>query len=139
MLRRSFWSALAISAALACTLAGGTFGKVVSIGGQSSDLALDESRGVLYVANFTANRIEVVSLATYRSDLHQCRAAAKFDWPFPRTAGIWSSLISATSRRRPRRTIRLTVIDLTNNGQQTFALVIRRSVSLLESTAAHWS
>src|ERR1700738_4254366 len=42
----------------------GTFGKVVAIGGQASDLALDESRGVLYVANFTANRIEVMSLST---------------------------------------------------------------------------
>src|SRR5262249_10057390 len=28
-----------------------------------SDIALDESRGVLYIANFTANRIEVMSLA----------------------------------------------------------------------------
>jgi uncharacterized protein (TIGR03437 family) len=43
----------------------GTFGKVVSIGGHASDLALDEARGVLYVANFTANRIEVISLADH--------------------------------------------------------------------------
>ncbi|MBZ5674360.1 MAG: hypothetical protein LAP61_08960 [Acidobacteriia bacterium] len=42
----------------------GTFGKVVSIGGEASDVALDEPRGVLYVANFTANRIEVMSLQT---------------------------------------------------------------------------
>jgi uncharacterized protein (TIGR03437 family) len=42
----------------------GTFGKVVSIGGAASDVALDEPRGVLYVADFTANRIEVMSLAT---------------------------------------------------------------------------
>jgi hypothetical protein len=41
-----------------------TFGKVTSIGGQPSDIALDEARGVLYVANFSANRIEVQSLAT---------------------------------------------------------------------------
>ena len=41
-----------------------TFGKVVSIGGHASDVALDEPRGVLYIANFTANRIEVMSLAT---------------------------------------------------------------------------
>lgn len=41
----------------------GTFGKVVAIGGQASDLALDESRGVVYVANFGANRIEVISTA----------------------------------------------------------------------------
>ena len=36
---------------------------MVSIGGHASDLALDEARGVLYIANFTANRIEVMSLA----------------------------------------------------------------------------
>ncbi|HLK62143.1 MAG TPA: hypothetical protein VKU19_01790 [Bryobacteraceae bacterium] len=40
-----------------------TFGAVVPIGGHASDIALDESRGVLYIANFTANRIEVMSLA----------------------------------------------------------------------------
>src|ERR1043165_8051627 len=40
-----------------------TFGTVVPIGGHASDIALDESRGVLYIANFTANRIEVMSLA----------------------------------------------------------------------------
>src|SRR5689334_20240276 len=39
------------------------FGNVVPIAGNASDIALDESRGVLYVANFTANRIEVMSLA----------------------------------------------------------------------------
>ena len=38
-------------------------GRVVAIGGHAADLALDEGRKVLYVANFTANRIEVMSLA----------------------------------------------------------------------------
>ena len=42
-----------------------TFGTVVPIGGQASDIALDESRGLLYIANFTANRIEVMSLADW--------------------------------------------------------------------------
>src|SRR5690242_21394848 len=40
-----------------------TFGTVVPIGGHASDIALDESRGVLYLSHFTANRIEVMSLA----------------------------------------------------------------------------
>ena len=43
---------------------GGTFGRVVAVGGEAADLALDESRGVLYIANFTANRIDVMSLAS---------------------------------------------------------------------------
>src|SRR5664280_380096 len=42
-----------------------TFGTVVPIGGHASDAALDESRGLLYIANFTANRIEVMSTADY--------------------------------------------------------------------------
>lgn len=41
----------------------GTLGRVVPIGGHASDLALDEARGVLYIANYTANRVEVMSLA----------------------------------------------------------------------------
>jgi uncharacterized protein (TIGR03437 family) len=41
------------------------FGIVVPIGGQASDIALDESRGVLYIANYTANQIDVMSTATY--------------------------------------------------------------------------
>src|SRR5579871_6402573 len=41
-----------------------TFGTVVQTGGEASDLALDTPRGVLYIANFTANRIDVMSLAT---------------------------------------------------------------------------
>ena len=42
---------------------GATFGDVVQIGGQAADIALDEGRGVLYIANFTAGRIDVMSLA----------------------------------------------------------------------------
>ena len=38
-----------------------TFGTVVPIRGHVSDIALDQARGVLYAANFTASRIEVVS------------------------------------------------------------------------------
>lgn len=44
-------------------LGAASFGTVVAIGGPASDLALDESRGVLYVANFGANTIQVMSLS----------------------------------------------------------------------------
>src|SRR5690242_14736604 len=49
-----------------------TFGDVVAIGGQATDIALDEGRGVLYIANFTAGRIEVLALAdhTIKSSIH---------------------------------------------------------------------
>ena len=54
--------AIALAAPLACAAA---FGRVVPIGGHASDIALDGPRGVLYVANFTADRIDVISLSDY--------------------------------------------------------------------------
>ena len=64
------WNGCLLSIALASMLSASygvaaTFGTVVPIGGHASDIALDEARGVLYVANFTANRIEVMSTADY--------------------------------------------------------------------------
>jgi uncharacterized protein (TIGR03437 family) len=49
-----------------------TFGTVVAIGGEAADIALDEARGILYVANFTAGRIDVISLAdnTLKTSMH---------------------------------------------------------------------
>ena len=42
-------------------LPGATFGTVVVIGGSASDLALDNQRSQLYIANFTGRRIDVMS------------------------------------------------------------------------------
>ncbi|HYP07902.1 MAG TPA: hypothetical protein VER03_16845, partial [Bryobacteraceae bacterium] len=67
---------LALAVCFSTAAWAGTFGKVVSIGGHASDLALDEARGVLYVANFTANRVEVVSLADH-SILRSMNVAAQ--------------------------------------------------------------
>jgi uncharacterized protein (TIGR03437 family) len=52
-----------VLAALSLNLWAATFGTPVSIGGQASDIALDEPRGVLYIANFTANRIDILTLS----------------------------------------------------------------------------
>ncbi len=75
---------IALAASLAAAAWGATFGKVVSIGGQASDLALDEPRGVLYIANFTANRVEVMSLG-YQCypDINQCSRSAQRAGAFP--------------------------------------------------------
>ena len=35
----------------------------MAIGGEAADIALDPTRGVLYIANFTANRIDVMTLS----------------------------------------------------------------------------
>jgi uncharacterized protein (TIGR03437 family) len=58
---RNFWIFVIAMAGMALA---GTFGARVQIGGEAADLALDESRGVLYVSDFTRNRIEIVSLAS---------------------------------------------------------------------------
>src|SRR5262245_3361219 len=57
--------ALAAFAAGAAPVQAASFGTVVPIGGHASDIVLDESRNVLYIANLTANRIEVMSTADY--------------------------------------------------------------------------
>lgn len=63
MFRKFYSWGLIVCLSTGAAVASGTFGKMVPIGGAASDLALDESRGYLYVANFTANRIEQISLA----------------------------------------------------------------------------
>src|ERR1019366_8334133 len=63
MRREPWFLGITLGLCLATAGWGATFGRVVAIGGSASDLALDETRGVLYLANFTANRIEVMSLA----------------------------------------------------------------------------
>ena len=68
MLSRHFaYSRFLLTAALVMLASFGsyaaTFGKVVSIGGNASDIALDEPRGLLYIANYTSARIDVMSLA----------------------------------------------------------------------------
>ena len=79
MLSKSFLWAAGLVFSLAGSAWTGTFGKVVAIGGEASDVALDESRGVLYIANFTANRIERhVARQLLHPDLDQRRAAAEF-------------------------------------------------------------
>ena len=45
---------------LAVECQGGSFGSVVPVRGTVSDIALDESRGAIYAANFTAYRVEVI-------------------------------------------------------------------------------
>src|SRR5438105_13086038 len=68
MRRNSLLISIVVAAAfgsLATPGSAATFGSVVPIGGHASDIALDESRGVLYVANFTANRIEVMSTTDF--------------------------------------------------------------------------
>jgi uncharacterized protein (TIGR03437 family) len=101
---------------------GAAIGKVVAIGGHSSDIAIDESRRVLYVANFTANRIEVMSLADGRIQTsinvapNPSGLALSPDGRFL-VATHYGNFESPSSPRNA-----LSVLDLVSNGRQTFAM-----------------
>jgi len=98
------------------------FGRVIPIGGQASDLAIDEPRGVLYIANFTANRIEVMSLAD-GSIQTSINVAAQPGSLSLSPDGRW--LLIAHYGATPTGTAQrnsLTLIDLTTNSRQNFVL-----------------
>ncbi|HWQ55337.1 MAG TPA: hypothetical protein VN442_16745 [Bryobacteraceae bacterium] len=99
-----------------------TFGTVVPIGGHASDLALDEARGVVYVANFTANKIDIISIRdnSIRTSINVAPQpgglALSPDGQYLVVAhfGAWAA--PGTSRNS------LTVVNLNDNTRQTFAM-----------------
>ena len=60
----AFRFALAATALLGSLSYGGTFGRLTSVRGTVSDIAIDEGRGVIYAANYTASRIEVIGIGS---------------------------------------------------------------------------
>ena len=101
---------------------GQTFGRVVAIGGHSSDLVLDEPRGMLYVANYTANRIDIISLSTGALE----RSMNVPSQPSSLTLSpdgkylVVAHYANFASPNTPRNA--LTVIDMVGGGRQTFSL-----------------
>jgi len=132
------WNSILISIAMTATvsvapMAAGTFGTVVPITGHASDLALDEARGKLYIANFTANRIDVLSTADniVHSSINvgaqpgsltmsrDGRFLVATNYSNPATSSSGSSSGSGTTTTP--NTSMITVIDLTANTRQTFS------------------
>jgi uncharacterized protein (TIGR03437 family) len=122
------WNGCLISISLAAALASAampsraaTFGTVVPIAGPASDIALDESRGLLYIANFTANRIDVMSTADY--SIHSSMNVApqpgalaiSFDSQFLLIAHYGNFTPPDPSRNA------VTLVNLNSNTRQTFA------------------
>jgi uncharacterized protein (TIGR03437 family) len=122
MLMKSYWWKILIAASLAAAAWGQTFGTVVSIGGEAADLALDEGRGVLYIADFTANRIDVMSLATntIRTSINVPAQPSSIsmspDGHYLVATNFGNGVAPASASNG------LTVIDLNNQGIQTFSL-----------------
>jgi len=121
MLKSYCWKTV-LAASLAATAWGGTFGTVVSIGGEASDLALDETRGVLYIANFTANRIDVMSLQnkTIQTSINVGAQPSSIALSPDGRYLVATDFGNAAAPGSPANA--LTVIDLTNQGTQTFSL-----------------
>ena len=96
------------------------FGKVVPIGGQASDIVLDESRNQLYIANFGAATIQVMS--TLDNSIHTSMNVP----PLPGSMALsldsqylviahYANFTSSTSGNV------VSVINLSSNTHQTFA------------------
>ncbi len=98
-----------------------TLGKVVPIGGLAADLALDESRRVLYVANYTANRIDVISLGDYsiRTSLNVAAEPSGLSLSPDGRYLVVAHFAPFVAPASPNNA--LTIIDLNTNGRQTFA------------------
>src|SRR5579871_3511193 len=120
---KSYWWKTVLAASLVAAAWGQTFGTVVSIGGEASDLALDETRGVLYIANFTANRIDVMSLATNTIQT-SINVPAQPSSVALSPDGHWLLVAHYGNNTAPLSPQSgLTLIDLNNqNAKQTFAL-----------------
>jgi len=123
MLRKSTILALAGSLLMTGAALAGTFGQVVPIGGAAADVALDEGRGRLYIANFTGRRIDVMSLATntittsisVASQPSSLSVSPDGRWLIASHYGNNASPASPTNA--------VTLINLqNNNSKQTFAL-----------------
>src|SRR5438552_14277194 len=104
-----------------CAL-GGTFGTVVAIRGHAADIALDERRGVLYVANFGANRIEVMSLAkhTIGTSINVAPQPGSMALSPDGQFLLIAHFGNFQSPSSPKNA--LTLINLATNGKQTFTL-----------------
>jgi uncharacterized protein (TIGR03437 family) len=120
---KSYWWKIFIAASFAAAAAWGqTFGTVVSIGGEAADLALDNTRGVLYIANFTANRIDVMSLATntIQTSINVAAQPNSISMSPDGHYLVATNFGNAVAPASPSNG--LTVIDLTTQAMQTFSL-----------------
>ncbi len=109
-------------ACLAAASRGATFGDVTPIGGQAADIALDEGRGVLYVANFTAGRVDVLSLSdnTLRTSMHVPPGPSSLALSRDGRFLVVTHFGNVPPPGSPSNA--LTVMDLSSGGRQSFVL-----------------
>jgi uncharacterized protein (TIGR03437 family) len=116
-----------LSLLVAAVSSAATFGKVVPIGGQASDIALDESRGALYIADYTTGRIDVMSLSN--NTINRSITVPNYPGALALSPDkhylVITHYVSQNGPPYPGfqpGKDAVTVIDLTNNQQRTFSL-----------------
>ncbi len=122
MFRKHWILAIATAAIMAASVQAGTFGTVVPIGGEAADIALDPTRGVLYIADFTANRIDVMTLSnnSIQTSINVPNQPSSISVS---PDAHWLLVANYGSNTTGSSTNALTLIDLTNNyASQTFTL-----------------
>lgn len=124
-MRHNKWIPMALCAVallLSDRMSAATFGRPIVIGGQAADLALDEGRGVLYIANFTANRIEVMSLETgaIQTSFNVAPQPGSLAVSPDRRWLLVAHYGNFATPNQPRNA--LTLINLESNQRQTFSL-----------------
>jgi uncharacterized protein (TIGR03437 family) len=107
---------------LGAPAAAATFGRPIIIGGQAADLALDEGRKVLYIANFTGNRIEVMSTETgvIQTSINVSPQPGSIALSPDRRWLLVAHFGNFAAPSAPRNG--LTLINLETNQRQTFSL-----------------
>src|ERR1700730_1465216 len=113
---------VAFIAMMAVSAHAGTLGTVVAIGGEAADIALDPTRGVLYIANFTANRVDVMTLSNnaVQTSINVPNQPSSISVS---PDGHWLLVASYGNNTNGSSTNALTLIDLTSsNAKQTFTL-----------------
>jgi uncharacterized protein (TIGR03437 family) len=125
MFRKNWIQAIVTVAIIAASVQvgkAGTFGTIVPISGEAADIALDPVRGLLYIANFTANRIDVMTLS---NNVIQTSINVPAQ---PSSISVspdahWLLVANYGNNTTGSSTNALTLIDLTNgNAKQTFTL-----------------
>ena len=122
MVRKPHFHLVALALSCLVTALAGTFGTVVPVGGHAADLALDEARGVLYIANLTASRIDVMSLSTQtvQSSMNVAPQPASLALS---PDGHYLLVAHYGNFAAPNSTSNaLTLVDLNTSAKQTFAL-----------------
>lgn len=120
---RSFPILVFAFASLACQSAFAAppvFGSVVSIGGTAADIALDETHGVLYVADFDGFAIDVISLAN--NTLLQSYSAIPYPGSIAVSPGGQYLMIAhyGNGTSTPQGTNAVSVITIASNSRQVY-------------------